>query len=244
MKKVLLFMAMTGLLLTGCGKTAEKPKEETTAQATVAIETEAKTEAVVETEAATTEAVEQTEAVKYVYPLPDTTMENLTDAILAISLEEGGVYVDDTGKLQMDVKIYTYDKFDMVDIANLNPGDILVTCTDEIEVNYMEKTSGGLLCVNGGQENGGIDLFTEDNGIFFEIGFNDVKSWYEVGEATIAVSTEFEGHDNSDIEKGEVVFYPGDFLNDSIEHFDFTPYNTTIRVEEGQVVELTRRYTP
>ena len=154
------------------------------------------------------------------------------------------MYVDDTGKLQMDVTIYTYDKFDMVDIANLNPGDILVTCTDEIEVNYMERKVSSTIYVNGGQENGGIDLLTEDNGIFFEIGFNDAKSWYEVGEATLAVSTEFEGHDSSDLEKGEVIFYPGDFLNDSIEHFNFTPHNTTIRVEEGQIVELNRRYTP
>ena len=236
-------MGMTGLLLAGCGKTTEKPKEETTAQATVSTEAEVKTEAVIETEEATTAAAEQTEAVKYVYPLPDNTMENLTDAILAVSLEEGGVYVDDAGKLQMDVKIYTYDKFDMVDISTLNPGDIIVTCTDEIKVDYMERTSTSLIFVNGGLENGGIDLFTEDEGIFFETGFNDVKNWYEIGEATIAVSTEFEGHDNSDLEN-EVVFYPGDFLNDAIKNFDFTPFNTTIRVEEGKVVELNRRYTP
>ena len=132
----------------------------------------------------------------------------------------------------------------MVDIANLNPGDILVTCTDEIEVNYMEKTVSSTLYINGGLKKDGIDLITEDDGIFYEIGFSDVKNWYEIGKATFPVSTEFEGHDGSDLEKGEVEFYSEDFLNDSIEHFNFTPHNTTIRVEEGQVVELNRRYTP
>ena len=33
-----------------------------------------------------------------VNPLPDTTMDNLTDAILSVSLAEGDAYVDDTGK--------------------------------------------------------------------------------------------------------------------------------------------------
>ena len=42
-----------------------------------------------------------------VNPLPDTTMENLTDAILSVSLEKGDAYVDDTGKMQMDLQIYS-----------------------------------------------------------------------------------------------------------------------------------------
>lgn len=46
-------------------------------------------------------------------------MDNLDNATLAISLEEDGAYLDDTGVMRMDVKIYTYDLFDMVDIATL-----------------------------------------------------------------------------------------------------------------------------
>ena len=41
---------------------------------------------------------EPTEEARTIIPLPDTTMENLTDAILSVSLEEGRAYVDDTGK--------------------------------------------------------------------------------------------------------------------------------------------------
>ena len=52
-----------------------------------------------------------------ILPLPDSTMDNLTDAILSVSFEEGSAYVDDQGRMQLDVKIYTYDKYDMVDIA-------------------------------------------------------------------------------------------------------------------------------
>ena len=51
----------------------------------------------------------QIEEGKTINPLPDMTMQNLTDAILAVSLEEGDAYVDDNGRMQMDLKIYTYD---------------------------------------------------------------------------------------------------------------------------------------
>ncbi|MBQ2449236.1 MAG: hypothetical protein II270_04275 [Peptococcaceae bacterium] len=179
-----------------------------------------------------------------VSPLPDTTMENLTDAILSVSLEEGGAYVDDTGKMQMDVKVYTYDKYDMVDISELKEGDTIVTHSGEVEVTSIERTEGGLICINGGQEEGGFDLFTDESGIYYEIGFDDAKNWYEIGEATIRVSADFVGYDNADPEQGEIIIYPGDFLVDAVTDYNFTPYNTTIRVEGGEIVEMNRRYTP
>ena len=179
-----------------------------------------------------------------VSPLPDATMENLTDAILSVSLEEGDAYVDDTGKMQMDVKVYTYDKYDMVDIAELEEGDTIVTHSGEVEVTSIERTEGGLVCINGGLEEGGFDLFTDESGIYYETGFDDAKNWYEVGEATIRVSTDFVGYDNADPELGEVVLYPGSFLVGEVTNYNFTPFNTTIRVEDGQIVEMNRMFTP
>ncbi|MBR4869994.1 MAG: hypothetical protein IKU12_04330 [Oscillospiraceae bacterium] len=179
-----------------------------------------------------------------VNPLTDTTMDNLTDGIFAISLEEGGAYVDDTGKMQMDVKIYTHDKYDMVDISNLKVGDMIVTHAGEVEVTSLEQTESGLICINGGLEEGGFDLATDENGIYYEVGFNDAKNWYQVGEATIRVSVDFTGTDNADPDKGEVILYPGSFLVGEVTNYDFTPYNTTIRVADGQIVEMNRVYIP
>ena len=187
---------------------------------------------------------EQPAAAVTVNPLPDTAMDNITDAILAVSLEEGGAYVDDTGAMQMDVTIYSYDKYDMVDISVLKVGDILVTYAGEVKVTTLERSESGLVFVNGGLENGGFDLLTNESGIYYEIGFDDAKNWHEVGKATIRVSTDFECYDNADPDKGEVVFYPGDFLAEGIVNYDFTPHNTTVRVEEGQIVEMNRVYVP
>ena len=194
------------------------------------------------TEAPETIAVEQTG--KTILPLPDTTMENLTDAILSVSLAEGDAYVDDEGIMQMNLKIYSYDRYDMVDIAELQVGDILVRHSGEVTVTSMEKVDAGMVIINGGLEYGGFELATDDSGLFYEMGFNDSKNWYEVGEATIRVSVDFRGVDNGNLELGEVILYPGDFLVGAVTNYDFTPYNTTVRVEAGQIVEMNRRYIP
>ena len=231
MKKLFLMMVALCLLLAGCGQTTQNNEAETETPEQPTVETEE----TVETEA---------ESGVTIYPLPDTTMENLTDAILSVSLEEGGAYVDDTGKMQMDLKIYTYDKYDMVEISALKEGDIIVTHAAEVEVTSIERSESGILYINGGLEEGGFDLVTDDSGFFFETGFNDAKNWYEVGTATIRVSADFEGSDLSDPDQGEVVLYPGSFLVGEVSDYNFTPYNTTVRVEEGQIVEMIRSFVP
>ena len=231
MKKMTLLILALCLVLTGCGKKEEAPAASTQTPEKETVET------------APAASAEQADPAAVINPLPDGTMDNLTDAILAVSLGEGGAYVDDTGKMQMDVKIYTYDKYDMVDISLLKVGDIIVTHAGEVEVTSMEQTAAGIL-INGGLEEGGFDLVTDDSGIYFETGFNDAKNWYEVGEATIRVSADFQGVDRSDPDKGDVTLYPGSFLVGEVTDYNFTPYNTTIRVEGGQIVEMTRSFMP
>ena len=231
MKKMIALLTVFCLLLAGCADTREE-----TVETTAPAETEA-----VQTEAAVTEVAE---AGRTVAPLPDSTMENLTDAILSVSLQEGDAYVDDSGIMQMELKIYTYDRYDMVDMAALEPGDILVTHSGEVKVVSKEQDETGTIHINGGLENDGFDLVTDDSGIYYQRGFNDVKNWYEAGEATIRVSVDFEFVDRADLEQGEVIFYPGSFLIGEVTNYDFTPYNTTIRVAEGQIMEMTRVYTP
>ena len=233
MKKIMLLTTALCLLLAGCVESGTGVKEP---------EVENPGNEVVEPELPAPETPSVPAVV--VYPLPDTTMDDLTDATLSISLEEGDAYVDDTGKMQMDVKIYSYDLYDAAGIAELSAGDILVTHAGEVEVVSVERNEVGYVCINGGLDAGGFELAPEGGGIFSEIGYNDAKNWYEVGEATIRVSVDFMGYDNADPDCGEVVLYPGDFLIGEVSNYDFTPHNTTIRVEDGQIVELNRRYVP
>ena len=236
MKKTILITLALCFLLAGCSQRAADTVDNK--------ESEVGSVATDMTARETPAPVEESEPALTVYSLPDTTMENLTDAILSVSLAEGDAYVDDTGKMQMKVKIYTYDLYDAKDIAQLKAGDTIVRHAGEIKVSSVERSESGFICINGGLENGGFELTTSGGGVFYEIGFNDIKNWYEVGEATIRVSVDFIGYDNADPEQGEVILYPGSFLVGEVTDYNFTPYNTTIRIEAGQIVELIRSYVP
>lgn len=235
MKKIIVLLIVFCLLLTGCAY------QQTNGGGNAAAAVDP---VPVATEHPGTAGAGQTENACTVSPLPDSTMGNLTDAILSVSLGEGNTYVDEDGHTQMELKIYTYDQYDMVDIAALKVGDTLVRHSGEVEVFSVEENEWGRICINGGLENDGFDLTTDDSGTFYEIGFNDTKNWYQAGEATIRVSADFKGIDRADLELGEVIIYSGDFLTGAVTNYDFTPYNTTVRVENGQIVELNRVFTP
>lgn len=235
MKKYILILTTLCLILSGCSHSQRDPMENNTSKSD--LETVEAMPSVTEAEAVSAPAVT-------VYPLPDSTMDALDNATFAISLEEGDAYVDDTGIMRMDVKVYTYDLFDMVDIAGLKAGDILDTHSGEITVSSVERNDYGTILINGGLDEGGIDLFTDDGGVYYESGYSDTKSWYEVGEVTLRVSADLEFRDNMDLDKGEQIYYAGSFLVGEVTDYHFTPHNTTIRTENGQIVSMERVYTP
>ena len=106
-KRIIVSILALSLLLAGCAKSQNDGG------------------AAADNQNSTVTTVEE-ETVRTILPLPDATMENLTDAILAVSFEADGVYVDENGVVQMSVTVYTYDQYDMVDIAMLNVGDTIV----------------------------------------------------------------------------------------------------------------------
>ena len=74
---------------------------------------------------------------------------------------------------------------------------------------------------------------------------NEAKRFYPVNTVTVNVSTEFLFIDDLDLENPGINYYPGDFLlNEPIFIYDFTPYNSTLRIEGGYAVELYRAYMP
>ena len=228
MKKYILTILALCVILSGCSN-SQQINEETGAS---------------KPEAEVSETMPVPESAVTIYPLPDSTMDTLENATLAISLEEGDAYVDDTGIMRMEVKIYSYDLFDMVDIAGLKPGDTIVTHSGEVAVSSVERNASGAILINGGLDNGGMELMGDVGGVYYETGYNDAKSWYEVGEATLRVSTDLEFWDNMDLEMGQQIFYAGSFLVGEVTDYHFTPHNTTIRIENGQIVFMERIYTP
>ena len=246
MKKLVLLL-MVCCMCTACGT-----KEEAVTAVPEQVETgveeivEAVAEETVVEEAVVDKAETGEEESEVITLLPSTIdLTALDNCTLAVSFEKGDAYVDDNGAMQLKVTVYEYELFDMVDIANLKEGDTIMIQNQEVLVETMEILDSGLLFINGGMENGGYDLWHGDSGVYFEHGYNDTKSYQPIGEATIKVSGEFEFVDASDLNKGEVIFYPGDFLTDNEEIiYNFTPNNTNIVVENGVVTHMTRIYMP
>ena len=185
-------------------------------------------------------------AAKTVSPLPVTIdMNSLDNCTIAVSFEQDDIFVDDTGVMQLKAKVYTYDLYDMIDISMLAEGDTIILRGEEVLITSLVRTDTGAVQINGGLDAGGYELITADNTVFFETGYSDVKSYYELGEATLRVSADFIFIDKSDLDNGEVTYYPGDFLTDEAGIFyHFVPNNTTITIQDGQVIKMERVYMP
>ena len=243
MKKTLsILFALFLCLSVFAGCTAQtKPEEQADADVEAA-GTETENEAA---DVEETEEIEEAEA-KVINPLPETIDVNkLENCTVAVSLEEGDAYVNDEGKMMMDITVYSYELYDMVDIAALEVNDVIVRAGEAVKVEEIERLESGLVRINGGEENGGFDLASDESTVYFEIGMDDAKAYYEVGKASLPVSTEFVFTDKSDLEADEVEYFPGDFLiADSEIEYDFNPGNTTVVIEDGVIIAMTKIYRP
>lgn len=226
MKLKILTIVMLCAILAGCTSSGSKPEQP--AEPT-AVETKA----------------EETVAAAVIRPLPDTTMEALENSVLNISFTQNDLYQDESGKTILRMQIYTYEKFDMVDISRLKAGDIFLLSGEEIPVESVERNAHGTVLVNGGLDEGGFDLATDDSGIYYVHGYSDMKSWIPVGIAEFVISETFVFHDSANLELDTVVYDAKDLVNGVPESiFGYQPQNTTVRIENGQVVEMNRIYTP
>ena len=235
MKVHILAILMLCLLLAGCGAPAAQPEAPT--QAT-AVETQTQETASAETDEAEVVPVA-------ILPLPDTTMDAMEDGILNVSIGQGDFFREDGGEICLHVQIYSYDKFDMVDIAGMKEGDMLLLCGEGITVNKLERNEFGTILVNGGLDEGGVDLASDDSGIYYAQGYSDVKYWNLLGENQFPVSENFVFTDCVDPEAGEVTYSAGELVeNLPGTEYGYQPQNTTVRIENGQVVAMERIYTP
>ena len=183
---------------------------------------------------------------KVISPLPETLDINALDnCTVAVSLEKGDTKLSDNGKMVMDVTVYSYELYDMADIASLEENDVIVRKNEEITVTEVERLESGLVRINGGEENGGFDLVSNDSTVYYETGMNDIKAYYEIGMVTLPVSDEFEYIDESVLDTEAKTYYPGDFLTDDAEiEYNFTPNNTSIVIENGTIIKMNKVYMP
>lgn len=86
----------------------------------------------------------------------------LTDATVAASFGADDIPETD-GKTELTLTVYDYDIYDMVDIAQLAVGDTIVVDGKDMVVTSREDENG-FVTINGGLEQGGVDLTSDDSG--------------------------------------------------------------------------------
>ena len=267
MMKKLMTLLLTGCMLlsmAACGTTedvnagANTPiptKEATPTTAPTTEPTVTPTEAPEPTAAPTetplpTEAPAVTEApapvAKTIAPLPVTIdMNNLTDCTVAVSIAAEDLLVDNTGARVLPVTVYAYDLYDMIDIAMLTVGDTIILRGEEVLITSLNTTDYGAVQINGGLDAGGYELRTDEHTVYYETGYSDVKTWFELGKVVLPVSADFVFTDNADPESDTQIFTLEDLFTDKVAHvYGFTPHNTRIVIEGGVVTRMERIYTP
>ena len=170
----------------------------------------------------------------------------LADGIYPVSFDRGDVLSGTSGIYMNAVHIFTEDWYDLVDINTLAVGDTLVVEGEPLEVKSVENREGTVV-VNGGLDEGGVELIGEEDTNGYRVwGFDDLATYTEQGVTTLVIDPSATYTDASDID-GEPVTASYDGIVEAMQSSDndsFGPSSTTVRIEAGKVVEINRIYVP
>ncbi len=250
MANIIFTVVLLSIILTGCGTATEELTNSVGTQAgtSAETETEASTEAEAETEttAETSAPAEKKEVFALNGPLGRYQgPEEFDNANFAASFEEADLVKTNDGTFSLTVMICRYEMFSEEEINTLKKGDVIWCLGEEVVVDTIETRTDGAIVINGGIENGGRILKTEDNAVYFEAGMNDRKSYYEIGENTYTLAADFVLTDHSDPENDQSVTYTAEeFL--ALDHGDagFINANTMVKTVDGVITAIERRYIP
>ena len=172
----------------------------------------------------------------------------LPDGEYPVAFNRGDILSGATGIYMNAVHIFSMDIYDIVDVNTLTAGDTLVVSGEEIPVTSVERSDSNVL-VNGGLDGedgvvlGPIDEDTNGYRVWLE---SDMATFTELGATTLVLADNAEFNDSWNID-AEPVKVSHDGIVSAIAESDndyFNQYNTSIRVEDGKVVEIKRVYVP
>ena len=145
--------------------------------------------------------------------------------------------------MEISLTVYDYDVYDMVDISQLAVGDTIVVDGKDMVVTSREDKDG-FVTINGGLEQGGVDLTSDDSGVYYAVGLDDAKSYHELGKITVPVAEGFVLTDNSDPDHPDETYAASDLAKLAASEPGFTANNTLATIEHGELTVLARSYTP
>lgn len=180
--------------------------------------------------------------------------EPLPDGTYHISFESDKVWVGERKNTINDAVVYDYDRYTAPEIEALREGDTIATHlngTEEITALTVESVEreNNYVTINGGIEEGGIDLCKEDDH-YRTLTWDDFPVYYEVGVANqLVMADDIELSDGAADFEADPVIVKGDravcdAMSNEEDGYGWNAGNTTVTIQNGEVTHADRIWVP
>ena len=206
--------------------------------------------------AASTTSTTSSEAQKTeVQPMQGVVLSDpLSDGTYHISFESDKVGVGERRNTINDVVVYDYDRYTAPEIEALSEGDTIATHlngTEEITALTVEsiERENNYVTINGGIEEGGIDLCKEDD-YYRTLTWDDFPVYYEVGVAKqLVMADDIELSDGAADFGADPVMVKGDravcdAMSSEEDVYGWNAGNTTVTIQNGEMTHVDRIWVP
>ena len=206
--------------------------------------------------AASTASTTSSEAQKTeVHPMQGVLLSDpLSDGTYHISFESDKVWVGERKNTINDAVVYDYDRYTAPEIEALSEGDTIATHlngTEEITALTVESVEreNNYVTINGGIEEGGIDLCKEDDH-YRTLTWDDFPVYYEVGVAKqLVMADDIELSDGAADFEADPVIVKGDravcdAMSNEEDGYGWNAGNTTVTIQNGEVTHADRIWVP
>ena len=178
----------------------------------------------------------------------------LSDGTYHISFESDKVGVGERGNTINDAVVYDYDRYTAPEIEALSEGDTIATHlngTEEITALTVEsiERENNYVTINGGIEEGGIDLCKEDDH-YRTLTWDDFPAYYEVGVAKqLVMADDIELSDGAADFEADPVIVKGDravcdAMSNEEDGYGWNAGNTTVTIQNGEMTHVDRIWVP
>ena len=145
----------------------------------------------------------------------------------------------------LTLTVWSKDLYDAVQVSQMKPGDTLVYRGEKMLVSEVEQEDA-ILTVNKGLYEGGAWLTPQGGGVYRAVESSDYATYTELGSVSLPIDEGFVF-----IDCGEDYNDPSDTITSCHRQYmeskvnrNFWPGNTDVRIVQGKVVSVHRRWTP